>query len=59
MENASTIPDDIWLHVFKYLDLQSISKVCLVCKKFNQLASSNFVWKLLEKHFVNNTPVNG
>ena len=41
--NFDTLPQEIWLQVFKYLDLKSQNVVRLVCKDFVNLVSS--VWK--------------
>ena len=38
---------DVLSLIFQQLDFQTLGKISLVCKRWNSIASSNFVWKML------------
>ncbi|XP_078485012.1 F-box/WD repeat-containing protein 4-like [Ciona intestinalis] len=39
-----SLPDELLVGIFKFLDVVSLAQVCLVCRKLNAIASSNAVW---------------
>lgn len=50
MTNSQVIEfiyDDIWLHIFKFLQEKDLRSLSQTCKKFSKLASSDILWKPL------------
>ncbi|XP_073146498.1 F-box protein At5g52880 [Henckelia pumila] len=45
------LPWDILLHIFGFLDLQSLVSVAAVCRSWNAVASDNHMWKSLHATF--------
>ena len=38
------LPDDVLLVISRYLDVQSLGRLCQACSRFRNLASSDAVW---------------
>lgn len=45
--NIASLPDEIFLNIFKNLSINSIASVSSVCKHWNQLAQDSDLWKFL------------
>ena len=42
-----TLPNEIWLKIFSYLDLQDLNRCAAVCKKFQKFAYEKSLWQKL------------
>uniref|UniRef100_H2ZN90 F-box domain-containing protein n=1 Tax=Ciona savignyi TaxID=51511 RepID=H2ZN90_CIOSA len=57
-----SLPDEVLIYIFSFLDIVSLVKVSLVCKKLKSIASSNAVWlphnlNVLNKALLSGIPV--
>ncbi|CAH0556100.1 unnamed protein product [Brassicogethes aeneus] len=44
-EGLSTLPDDVLIKIFSYLDLKSISKCAMLCSRFNNISKYGTLYK--------------
>ncbi|PRQ60245.1 putative F-box domain-containing protein [Rosa chinensis] len=45
MKSVAHLPQDVLVHVFSFLDFQSLASVGLVCWPWNFAASDNRLWQ--------------
>ncbi|XVE64307.1 hypothetical protein DITRI_Ditri07aG0090600 [Diplodiscus trichospermus] len=45
-KGSAQLPQDVLVHIFSFLDLQSLISVALVCWSWNLAANDNHLWKL-------------
>src|SRR5690349_16996608 len=42
-----SLPNDLCLYIFKFLNINELCSQSLVCKKFHQIANSDMLWQCL------------
>ncbi|KAK0054640.1 F-box/WD repeat-containing protein 4 [Biomphalaria pfeifferi] len=42
--NITSLPDDVFFLIFKYLSLKDLCRLCSVCRRFQHLTSKDSVW---------------
>ncbi|KAL3524347.1 hypothetical protein ACH5RR_017181 [Cinchona calisaya] len=50
-EGPTHFPEDVLIHVFSYLDLQSLVSAAMVCRSWSSAASDNHLWESLYVNF--------
>jgi hypothetical protein len=43
------LPNEVMLHIFKYLTVHDLGNISLVCRSFKMLADQDEIWKLKTK----------
>ncbi len=51
IDTFSPIPDELFIEIFKTLEIQNLCKAALVCKKFNQIQNLPVLWEIQAKFF--------
>jgi hypothetical protein len=44
--NFKTLPTEVMLHIFKFLNVHDLGNVSLVCRSFKMIADQDEIWKL-------------
>ncbi|KAK9059641.1 hypothetical protein SSX86_020345 [Deinandra increscens subsp. villosa] len=52
-EDLVELPQDVLVHVFSFLDLQSLVSASLVCRSWNAASSDDHLWQLMHTMFFN------
>ncbi|XP_076948068.1 F-box protein At5g52880-like [Bidens hawaiensis] len=47
------LPQDVLVHIFRFLDLQSLVSASQVCRSWNAASSDNHLWQLIHTKFFN------
>jgi hypothetical protein len=47
--NFRALPNEVMLHIFKYLTVHDLGHISLVCRSFKMLADQDEIWKLKTK----------
>ncbi|KAL3630657.1 hypothetical protein CASFOL_023641 [Castilleja foliolosa] len=54
-QGLNLLPHDILVHIFSFLDVQSLVSASAVCRSWNGVASDKRLWKLLYASFFSNS----
>ncbi|GFP81037.1 F-box protein at5g52880 [Phtheirospermum japonicum] len=54
-QGLNLLPQDILMHIFSFLDVQSLVSASAVCRSWNGVASERRLWKLLYASFFSNS----
>ncbi|XP_076944696.1 F-box protein At5g52880-like [Bidens hawaiensis] len=52
-EDLVELPQDVLVHIFRFLDLQSLVSASQVCRSWNAASSDNHLWQLIHTTFFN------